>query len=397
MPLEERRVHLARAHGAVTLPADCIVVAAMNPCPCGMAGDPDRECTCPPARRAAYAARISGPLLDRFDLRVEAPRAAAHAAGGEASAVVRARVVAARAALAAGPLEVDAAASALLDRAVARPLPVGAGSRPRAPCGGDDRGARRPRPGRRGAHGRGALASGERPDERARRSCGWSRRLREPVSTPVRSSGVSGGADQLLQASAKRLDALGVVPGLARELAAARTARTSPPTQPTWPRGDRVHRPLRPGISGAVARAGRSAAGGVCDGRRGGAAAGCSWAGARHRRARGGPERRRSRWRAGWRHSRPARGCASSAGWRSAWTRPATSARSMSDGGTIAVLGCGPDVAYPRTNAGLLPPHRRDRARTVGVRAGHTARPVAVPLSGEPGRLAAGRIGLEGV
>ena len=60
MPLEERRVHLARAHGAVTLPADCIVVAAMNPCPCGMAGDPDRECTCPPARRAAYAARISG-------------------------------------------------------------------------------------------------------------------------------------------------------------------------------------------------------------------------------------------------------------------------------------------------------------------------------------------------
>ena len=128
MPLEERRVHLARAHGAVTLPADCIVVAAMNPCPCGMAGDPDRECTCPPARRAAYAARISGPLLDRFDLRVEAPRAAAHAAGGEASAVVRARVVAARAALAAGPLEVDAAASALLDRAVARLFLSGRGA-----------------------------------------------------------------------------------------------------------------------------------------------------------------------------------------------------------------------------------------------------------------------------
>jgi magnesium chelatase family protein len=128
MPLEERRVHLARAHGAVTLPADCIVVAAMNPCPCGMAGDPDRECTCPPARRAAYAARISGPLLDRFDLRVEAPRAAAHAAGGEASAVVRARVVAARAALAAGPLEVDGAASALLDRAVARLFLSGRGA-----------------------------------------------------------------------------------------------------------------------------------------------------------------------------------------------------------------------------------------------------------------------------
>ena len=103
MPLEERRVHLARAHGAVTLPADCIVVAAMNPCPCGMAGDPDRECTCSPVRRAAYAARISGPLLDRFDLRVEAPRAAAHAAPRRA--VGRrspSRVAAARQVLAAG-------------------------------------------------------------------------------------------------------------------------------------------------------------------------------------------------------------------------------------------------------------------------------------------------------
>src|SRR6185503_4691085 len=120
MPLEERRVHLARAHGAVTLPADCIVVAAMNPCPCGMAGDPDRECTCPPARRAAYAARISGPLLDRFDLRVEAPRVAAHAAGGEPSAVVRARVASARQILAAGPPRLEPGATVLLDRAVGR-------------------------------------------------------------------------------------------------------------------------------------------------------------------------------------------------------------------------------------------------------------------------------------
>jgi magnesium chelatase family protein len=128
MPLEEHRVHLARAHGAVTLPADCIVVAAMNPCPCGMAGDPDRECTCPPARRAAYAARISGPLLDRFDLRVEAPRAAAHAAAGEASAIVAARVAAARGILEAGPPEVEPAALALLDRAVARLFLSGRGA-----------------------------------------------------------------------------------------------------------------------------------------------------------------------------------------------------------------------------------------------------------------------------
>jgi magnesium chelatase family protein len=120
MPLEERRVHLARAHGAVTLPADCIVVAAMNPCPCGMAGDPDRECTCSAVRRSSYLARISGPLLDRFDLRVEAPRAAAHAAPGESSAAVSARVEAARAILAAAVPPVDPPAVALLDRAVTR-------------------------------------------------------------------------------------------------------------------------------------------------------------------------------------------------------------------------------------------------------------------------------------
>jgi magnesium chelatase family protein len=120
MPLEERRVHLARAHGAVTLPADCIVVAAMNPCPCGMAGDPDRECTCTPVRRSAYLARISGPLLDRFDLRVEAPRAAAHAEPGERSQAVAGRVAAARTILTAGPPRLESGALALLDRAVSR-------------------------------------------------------------------------------------------------------------------------------------------------------------------------------------------------------------------------------------------------------------------------------------
>jgi len=120
MPLEERRVHLARAHGAVTLPADCIVVAAMNPCPCGMAGDPDRECTCSSVRRSAYLARISGPLLDRFDLRVEAPRAAAHAEPGEPSEVVAGRVASARQILAAGGPRLEPGATALLDRAVGR-------------------------------------------------------------------------------------------------------------------------------------------------------------------------------------------------------------------------------------------------------------------------------------
>ena len=120
MPLEERRVHLARAHGAVTLPADCIVVAAMNPCPCGMAGDPDRECTCTSVRRTAYLGRISGPLLDRFDLRVEAPRAAAHAEPGETSEKVGRRVTAAHAIVAGGPPPLSPGAVELLDRAVMR-------------------------------------------------------------------------------------------------------------------------------------------------------------------------------------------------------------------------------------------------------------------------------------
>ena len=145
MPLEERRVHLARAHGAVTLPADCIVVAAMNPCPCGMAGDPDRECTCTPARRAAYAARLSGPLLDRFDLRVEAPRAAAHAAPRRADRQRSPSAGRRRTARCSpqAPPAVDAAATALLDRAVGQALPVGPRRRPRAP-GGAPRSRRSP-------------------------------------------------------------------------------------------------------------------------------------------------------------------------------------------------------------------------------------------------------------
>jgi magnesium chelatase family protein len=91
---------VVRARERVAMPARPLVVAAMNPCPCGYAGDSTRFCTCTPSRIEAYRARISGPLLDRFDLQVIVPpvRLAqlSSAPPGESSATVRARVVAAR-------------------------------------------------------------------------------------------------------------------------------------------------------------------------------------------------------------------------------------------------------------------------------------------------------------
>lgn len=101
VPLEDGEVLISRAMGSVRLPARCIVVAAMNPCPCGHRGDPRRECVCPSARLESYRRRISGPLSDRFDLRVEVPRAEAHGDRCEGSEAVAARVAAARDRLAA--------------------------------------------------------------------------------------------------------------------------------------------------------------------------------------------------------------------------------------------------------------------------------------------------------
>jgi magnesium chelatase family protein len=69
-PVEERRVCVVRAGGACVFPADFLLVAAMNPCPCGFLGDPRRPCSCDPRERLRYARKISGPLLDRIDLRV---------------------------------------------------------------------------------------------------------------------------------------------------------------------------------------------------------------------------------------------------------------------------------------------------------------------------------------
>ena len=100
-PLEDHLVTISRARGTVTFPANVMLVAAMNPCPCGFHGDPTRECSCSSAAVARYQRRISGPLLDRIDITVETPRVPyeklAGIAPGEASAAVRARVEAARA------------------------------------------------------------------------------------------------------------------------------------------------------------------------------------------------------------------------------------------------------------------------------------------------------------
>jgi magnesium chelatase family protein len=99
-PLEEGRVTIARAARAAVFPARFVLVAAMNPCPCGFRGEERRVCRCTPMDIARYNGRVSGPLRDRIDLIVEVPAvpitAIADGAPGEASSVVRERVVAAR-------------------------------------------------------------------------------------------------------------------------------------------------------------------------------------------------------------------------------------------------------------------------------------------------------------
>jgi len=89
-------VTISRAQGSVTFPANFMLVAAMNPCPCGFYGDPTKECSCSESVVSRYQKRISGPLLDRVDIFVEVPRVdyekLAADTSGEPSATVRARV-----------------------------------------------------------------------------------------------------------------------------------------------------------------------------------------------------------------------------------------------------------------------------------------------------------------
>ena len=99
-PIEDKVVTISRAQGSLTFPANFMLVAAMNPCPCGYYGDAVKACTCAPSTVTKYQKRISGPLLDRIDIHVEVPRVDYQKLRddrlGEASAVIRARVEAAR-------------------------------------------------------------------------------------------------------------------------------------------------------------------------------------------------------------------------------------------------------------------------------------------------------------
>ena len=99
-PMEERRVTISRAKMAIDFPANFMLIASMNPCPCGFYNHPDKECTCPPGAVQKYLNKISGPLLDRIDLHVEVTPVAfselSSTGKGENSASIRERVIKAR-------------------------------------------------------------------------------------------------------------------------------------------------------------------------------------------------------------------------------------------------------------------------------------------------------------
>ncbi len=100
LPLENGEVSVCRASGSFVFPSDFILVAAMNPCPCGHLGDPRHRCRCRALQISQYRAKISGPLLDRIDLHVEVAALSQDelisAPAGESSAQIRARVLSAR-------------------------------------------------------------------------------------------------------------------------------------------------------------------------------------------------------------------------------------------------------------------------------------------------------------
>jgi magnesium chelatase family protein len=100
-PLEDRKVIIGRVSGRIELPASVLLAASANPCPCGWLGAEGRQCTCTMTQIDRYRARLSGPLLDRMDLQILVPNVQLHDLRrdrpGESSAVIRSRVLAARA------------------------------------------------------------------------------------------------------------------------------------------------------------------------------------------------------------------------------------------------------------------------------------------------------------
>ena len=99
-PVEDRVITISRAQGSCTFPANFMLVAAMNPCPCGYYGDPVKQCKCSASEISRYQKRISGPLLDRIDIFIEVPRVEYEKLTddslGESSERVRTRIEAAR-------------------------------------------------------------------------------------------------------------------------------------------------------------------------------------------------------------------------------------------------------------------------------------------------------------
>ena len=100
-PLEDGVVTVARVQNTVTFPAECILIGAMNPCPCGFRGLPEQKCVSTPSSCIKYAGKISGPLLDRIDIHIEVPRLKPDElldkSSGEPSEDIRERVLRARA------------------------------------------------------------------------------------------------------------------------------------------------------------------------------------------------------------------------------------------------------------------------------------------------------------
>jgi len=97
-PLEDGNVVISRAQISVKYPADFILLAAMNPCPCGYYGDTTKQCSCNDFQAKRYWSRLSGPLLDRIDIQIDVPRLKEeellnHSPSGEISKTVRERVI----------------------------------------------------------------------------------------------------------------------------------------------------------------------------------------------------------------------------------------------------------------------------------------------------------------
>src|SRR5690606_1547442 len=99
-PLEERKVTISRAKSSVDYPSSFMLIASMNPCPCGFYNHPDKECLCAPGVVQKYLNRISGPLLDRIDIHIEVTPVSfselTTKIEGEKSKNIRERVIAAR-------------------------------------------------------------------------------------------------------------------------------------------------------------------------------------------------------------------------------------------------------------------------------------------------------------